>query len=128
MLHLSSICHHSDAFARLMERWERLGCAEVGRQPDLDVIHVGRREGRFRAIRLEVSGNDVHINDLKVIYGNGEPDDIQVRANIREGTQTRPLDLRGRDRVINRIEIVSRRDQGGRGRGRAQICVSGLLG
>ena len=106
--------------------WERLGCVEVGRRTDRDVIEVGRREGRFRAIRLEVSGNDVDVQDLKVVYANGQPDDIRVRSELREGTQTRPLDLKGRDRAIARIEIVSRRDFKGRGRGRARICVAGL--
>ena len=41
---------------------------------------MGRREGRFKAIRLLVRGADVEMLDLKVIYTNGDPDDIQVRA------------------------------------------------
>ena len=44
---------------------------------DRDAIKVGRREGKFKAIRLEVSGNAVYMNDLKVVYGNGAPDDIK---------------------------------------------------
>jgi hypothetical protein len=107
-------------------RWERLGCEDVGRRTDYDEIRVGRREGRFSAIRLEAQGNDVSILDLKVVYTNGAPDDIQVRSDIREGEQTRPLDLRGRDRSIDRIELVSKKDFRGRGRGRARVCVYGL--
>lgn len=42
--------------------WERLGCEEVGRRSDRDVIRVGRREGRFKAIRLAASGNDVQVS------------------------------------------------------------------
>jgi hypothetical protein len=106
--------------------WERLGCEDVGRRTDKDEIKVGRREGRFSAIRLEAKGNDVSILDLKVIYDRGDPDDIRVRSEIQEGSQTRPLDLRGRDRAIDRIEIVSKRDFKGRGRGKAQVCVYGL--
>jgi len=56
--------------------WEQLGCRKVGFLVDKDVIHVGRAEGRFRSIRLLVSGNKVHMMDLKVIYANGQPDDI----------------------------------------------------
>lgn len=107
-------------------KWERLGCEDVGRRADYDEIKVGRREGRFSAIRLEAQGNDISILDLKVVYTNGAPDDIRVRSDIREGEQTRPLDLRGRDRAIDRIEIVSKRDFKGRGRGRARVCVYGL--
>jgi hypothetical protein len=108
-------------------KWERLGCEEVGRRPDWDVISVGRREGRFSAIRLEAQGNSISILDLKVVYGNGAPDDISVRSEINEGDSTRPLDLRGRDRSIDRIEIVSKKDFRGPGRGRARVCVFGLV-
>ncbi len=108
------------------DNWERLGCEEVGRRADWDVIQVGRREGRFKAIRLEAQGNSVSILDLKVVYANGAPDDIRVRSEINEGDSTRPLDLRGRERAIDRIEIVSKTDFRGPGRGRARICVFGL--
>ena len=84
------------------------------RRTDRDVIKVGRREGRFDAIRLTASGNDVLVRDLKVVYANGKPDDIRVRSELREGSETRPLDLEGRDRAIDRIEIVTKRDFKGR--------------
>ncbi len=107
-------------------KWEKLGCEQVGRRADRDEIRVGRREGRFSAIRLEANGNDVSILDLKVVYANGQPDDIRVRSEIREGEQTRPLDLKGRDRAIDRIEFVSRKNFLGRkGRGKAQLCIYG---
>ncbi|MGF1619339.1 MAG: hypothetical protein ACFCUR_01855 [Rhodomicrobiaceae bacterium] len=108
-------------------KWERLGCEDVGRRRDRDEIKVGRREGRFSAIRLEAEGNDISILDLKVVYANGSPDDIRVRSELREGEQTRPLDLKGRDRAIDRIEIVSKRDFKGKGRGKARVCVSGRV-
>lgn len=108
------------------DRWEQLGCVEVGRRPDFDVIPVGRREGRFKAIMVSVTGGDVRIEDLRVIYGNGQPDRIVVRAEIRDGASTRPLDLQGRERAIERIEIVSQRDDRGRGRRPARLCVAGL--
>lgn len=108
------------------DHWERLGCVDVGRRPDFDIIPVGRREGRFRALMLEVTGNDVFVDQLRVVYGNGQPDMLAVRADLREGTRTRPLDLQGWERSIDRIEIMSRRNVQGPGRGRAQICVMGL--
>lgn len=105
--------------------WEQLGCRQVSFiGKDRDTISVGRREGRFKAIRLSASGNDVEMLDLRVIYANGEPDDIPVRSNIRAGSQTRPLDLRGRERAIQRIEMVYRSRPSFRGL--ATVCVDGL--
>lgn len=109
------------------DHWERLGCVDVGRRPDFDIIPVGRREGRFRALMLEVTGNDVFVDQMRVIYGNGQPDMLAVRADLREGMRTRPLDLQGWERSIDRIEIVSRRNVRGPGHGHAQICVMGLV-
>lgn len=85
--------------------WELLGSQRVNWLADRDSINVGRREGKFRKIKLRVRGNDVEMHDLKVIYGNGEVDDISVREHIREGRETRPLDLSGRDRFIRRIDM-----------------------
>jgi hypothetical protein len=105
--------------------WTELGCKQVslfGR--DRDSIDVGRREGRFRAIRLHVRGADVEMLDLRVIYTNGAPDDISVRHVIRQGDTTRPLDLRGRERSIQRVEMVYRTIPNFKGL--ARVCVEGL--
>jgi hypothetical protein len=107
------------------DRWVELGCKQVNFiGADRDVIPVGRREGRFKAIRLEARGNDVEMLDLKVVYTNGAPDDIRVRSKIREGTRTRPLDLRGRERSIRQIDMVYRKPLNFRGS--ATVCAEGL--
>lgn len=106
-------------------RWVELGCRQVafsGR--DRDTIEVGKREGWFRAIRLSAEGNDVEVLRAEVIYGNGSPDELDVRRVLRDGDRSRPYDLRGRERTIERIELVYRqRDD----RGRARVCAEGLL-
>jgi hypothetical protein len=115
----------SDAQAQRGGNWVDLGCKDVNfLGADRDVINVGRREGRFKAIRLEARGNDVEMLDLKVIYANGAPDDIAVRSLIRQGTRTRPLDLKGRERAIQRVEMVYRKPLNFRGK--ATVCVEGL--
>lgn len=106
--------------------WEQLGCQKVGFIKDRDVINVGRKEGRFSAIRLNVRGNKIHLLDLKVIYGNGQPDDLQVRRQIPAGGQTRAIDLKGRDRFIDRIEMTYRSRPSFRGQ--ATVCVDGRHG
>ncbi|HEY7552575.1 MAG TPA: hypothetical protein VH913_24010 [Hyphomicrobiaceae bacterium] len=105
--------------------WVELGCKQVSfLGVDRDTIQVGRREGRFKAIRLLARGNDVEMLDLKVIYANGAPDDVPVRALIRQGTRTRPLDLRGWERSIRRIDMVYAKRLNFRGL--ATVCVEGL--
>jgi len=113
--------------------WIELGCQQVSLfGKDRDAIRVGRREGRFKAIRLHVRGADVEMLDLRVIYSNGEPDDIRVRNHIRAGDRTRPLDLKGWERAIDRVEMTYRTalnpvDIVTKQRiGTANVCVEGL--
>jgi hypothetical protein len=103
--------------------WLQLGCRNVDLNVDRDAIRVGTRDGRFSAIRLRAIGNAVEMFDVKVVYGNGAPDDISVRARIPEGQTSGALDLRGRDRTISRIEMIYARVPNFRGR--AQICAEG---
>jgi hypothetical protein len=113
------------AHAQRDGRWVELGCKEVSFfGTDRDSIRVGRSEGRFKAIRVEARGNDVEMIDLKVIYANGEPDDIPVRSLIRQGTRTRALDLRGRERAIRQIDMIYQKRLNFRGK--AIVCVEGL--
>jgi hypothetical protein len=105
--------------------WEELGCKQVSLfGKDRDSINVGRREGRFKAIRLHVRGADVEMLNLRVIYSNGEPDNLEVRNVIRQGERTRPLDLRGWERSIDRVDMVYRTIPNFKGL--AQVCVEGL--
>ena len=105
--------------------WEELGCKQVSLfGKDRDTINVGRREGRFKAIRLHVRGADVEMLNLRVIYSNGEPDNLEVRHFIRQGERTRPLDLRGWERSIDRVDMVYRTVPNFKGL--AQVCVEGL--
>jgi hypothetical protein len=107
------------------DSWERLGCVEVRRRSDWDVIQVGRQEGRFKAIRLQIERRDIHINDLRVFYADGEPDRLAFNTDVRAGVPSRPLDLAGWARAIQRIEISARKAQG-EARGPAEVCIFGL--
>jgi hypothetical protein len=117
-----------DALAQRREErgdWVELGCKEVSFRVDRDVLPVGRQEGRFYAIRLYARGGAVEMLDLKVIYANGDPDDIRVRHILDRGERTRPLDLRGRARSIQRIEMIYRALPNRRDR-EPIVCVEGL--
>jgi hypothetical protein len=105
-------------------RWQELGCAKVGFLEGKDVIRVGRKEGGFRAIKLNVRGNKLRLERLRVVYANGQADDLVVRTVIPEGAETRPIDLSGRHRGIDYVELryIPQISFGGR----ATVCVSGL--
>ncbi len=105
--------------------WAELGCKRVSfLGVDRDTIRVGRSEGRFKAIRLTVRGADIQLLDLTVVYANGAPDNLQVRSLLRQGDRTRALDLRGRERSIDRIEMTYVTIPNFKGQ--ATVCAEGL--
>jgi len=111
------------AFALPAAAAEQLGCRNVGFLTDRDTIAVGSADGRFSAIKLTVKGNAIEMLDLKVIYGNGNPDDLQVRSNIPQGGETRWIDLKGGKRVIRQIQMVYRSQPSFKGQ--ATVCAYG---
>ena len=98
----------ADAQRRPDGGWELLGSKKVGFITDRDVIQVGRREGRFRAVKVRVKDAPIHMTDLKVVYTNGRPDDLPIRSEIRAGGESRAIDLKGRERAIKEVQMVYR--------------------
>jgi hypothetical protein len=106
--------------------WVELGCGKVGIKPDRDSIRVGRREGRFSAIKLAVRGSKIELIDLTVVYERGPPDELHVRKKLGDGDETPPLDLRGERRVIDRVDLTYRQTLGlNLIKGPATVCVFG---
>jgi hypothetical protein len=105
--------------------WVELGCKRVSFLGiDRGTIDVGRREGRFKALRLYVRGADIQLLDVTVVYANGSPDTLPVRSRLREGDRTRALDLRGWERSIRRIEMTYVTIPNFKGQ--ATVCAEGL--
>ncbi len=86
-------------------RWARLGEAHVDGRNDHDNIHVGRGDGKWRAVQLRVSGGAVDFQRVIVHFGDGSVQELIFRERIPEGGRTRPLDLKGDRRRIESVEI-----------------------
>ena len=86
-------------------RWVRLGQAHVDGNIDHDNISVGMRDGRFRAIQLRIRGGAVEFQRVVIHYADGEPEEVAVAERIRDGGNTRPIDLRGYTRYIRSVEL-----------------------
>jgi hypothetical protein len=102
-------------FRPLGPRWDEVGILRASRGGDRDVIEMTRRDGRFDALLLRVKRNDVQFRRVRVVYGNGRADNLEVDRRIRKGEESGVLELRGaRGRFIDRIELAYRTRGGGR--------------
>jgi hypothetical protein len=104
--------------------WVRLGCKDVRFLIDRDTMKVGRAEGRFSAIRLKVRRAAVEVFNLRITFGNGTRLDVPVREFIPPGGGSRPIDLPGNNRGIDRIEMIYRSIP--TMTGTAEVCIDGL--
>jgi hypothetical protein len=90
-----------------------------------DIIRVGRNEGGFRKLRIDVKDEAITLFEVRVVYGNGDVDILPAnRQRIEAGSSFGPLDLKGGTRVINEIRATYRTrifQQGGIARGRALV-------
>ncbi len=106
------------------------GAQQVGFVVDRDVVRVGAEIGKFDKVRLRVLENDIFIKEMKVVYANGESDDIAVNADIKRDTRTKWFQLKG-DRFIREIQFVYNSKPSFKGQARIEVLgeyADGWLG
>lgn len=90
--------------AQKIGRWEKLGERTVNLTVDKDVIRCGHK-GTFTAIRFHVERAPVTFLRVVVQYANGSVDNLNFNQTVRQGGDSRYLDLRGGKRIIRDITI-----------------------
>jgi hypothetical protein len=103
--------------------WTVLGKREVSLVTDRDTINLGYDAGKFRSIRFHVSGEPIHLCDIRVTFGNGQVQTLSFDEHIPAGAYSRAYDLPGNERVISRIDLVYKKSHRG---GQALMTVYGL--
>jgi hypothetical protein len=80
------------------------GSQYVGFGVDRDVIKVGADIGKFDRVRMRVLDNDIFINSMKVVYANGDVEEVAYNAEVKKDSRTRWIQLKG-DRFIKEIQL-----------------------
>ena len=110
------------SFTRVDE-WKKIGERSVKFTSDHDVIRVGGNDW-YSKLKIKVVDAPLHIADFDVIFENGERFDVAIKENIREGGESRVIDLPGSERRIDRIEFKYR-TTGRVAKGTANVIVYG---
>jgi len=104
--------------------WRVIGTVEANFSADHDTLVV-RGFDDFRRIKFKVTNAGLNLQRLVVVYENGEPERIDVRANIPRGGESRQIDLRGAGkRRIRSIDFWY--DTKGILNGKARVTVVGM--
>jgi hypothetical protein len=84
-------------------RWVKLGKRQVSKGADHDVLMVTGNKGKFRKLRFKITNSPVYIANIRVVFGDGSSQNITINENLRKGTMSRVIDLKGKRRVIKKI-------------------------
>jgi hypothetical protein len=105
--------------------WRLIGTVEANFSADHDTLVVRGPFDDFRRIKFKVTNAGLNLHRLVVVYENGQPDQIDVRANIPKGGESRQIDLKGAGkRRIRRIDFWY--DTKGFLNGKAHVTVFGM--
>lgn len=107
------------------QKWEDLGSKEVKDRSEQDTWHLGAGKGQFRQLKITVQYRPVRFYKVEVTFTNGDKQMVEVRNLIRAGGESRPLDLIGNDRFINKVDVWYEAATPGKGR-RSQVTLWGL--
>lgn len=104
------------------DSWLLLGAkrAEMFSQ-DADGFPVGKRYGRFDQIRVRARRNDVRLYGMTITYGNGTTEEVDLFGKLDADTYSKAIDLKGRDRFIEKVELRYRSTFSLRGEGVVEV-------
>ncbi|MFV0295677.1 MAG: hypothetical protein ACK5JT_06115 [Hyphomicrobiaceae bacterium] len=106
--------------------WDVLARERITGRDDRVVFRIGRDDGRFASLRLQVGGDQLRISDVEVRFGNGDRQRIRVNQSLEEGQTTGAFDLDGRQRFIQTVTVnLERRHGRGSWRDQAQLVLLG---
>ncbi|KUO55489.1 MAG: hypothetical protein APF80_00820 [Alphaproteobacteria bacterium BRH_c36] len=86
--------------ARFNDGWVLIGAQTAGFVGfDNDVITLADHDDGFSELRVNVSGRAITLNQLRIVYDNGEEDIVPVRSRIEAGDTYGPITLRSGQKV-----------------------------
>jgi Protein of unknown function (DUF2541) len=86
-------------------QWVELGCKSVGFFADRDNIVVNT-DSRFRSLRLRLNGVDIDLQEIAIVYANGQRDSYAINRVLPSGSITNEIPLRGEARRIRQVDLA----------------------
>jgi hypothetical protein len=105
------------------EGWQLLGQDKVNFVRDKDVIDV-TSDTKYTAIKFRVEDRDIHLNDLKIYFTNGDKLEPSIDEVVNKDQYSRIIELGKEGRFIDKVEFTFR-TTGNILKGRANVIVLG---
>ncbi|WP_276371004.1 hypothetical protein [Chryseolinea sp. H1M3-3] len=106
------------------EGWQHIGQTSASFKTQNESIEVlGADE--FTAIKLKVSEAPLHIERLQVFYESGDMEEINVRSDMKAGSESRVIKLKHPDRDIDKVAFTYKTTENTAGE-KADVALYGL--
>ena len=102
--------------------WAKLGKQTVGQGVSHDELILTEEKTSIKRLKLKVQKTSVYIMSITVRYDDGTSEDHRISRRLEKGDSSRPLDLIGHYRTIQKIIFVYR---GNSNKGGAELVVLG---
>ncbi len=98
-----------------VSRFEEIESLEIRRRSREPVIFdLGRREGAFTRLRLQAREGGIRIEDMRITFGNGQTQRVDVDDRLGDNEFSRIIDLQGDRRFIRSVRVQARPVRGER--------------
>src|SRR5436190_23024834 len=72
--------------------WQLLGEQTVKGKRDKDTFVIGKYEGKFDQIQINVLDSDIEVKDITIHFANGEKWSPATKMSFKEGQRSRAID------------------------------------
>lgn len=103
--------------------WFFLGDKKVGFGADHDAINFGNWKDDVRQVKLKVTDGPLKMYRMSIHFDNGSTQEVQLRNNFTQGSESRVIDMDGGLRHLTQIEFWY--ETKGFAKGRARVAVWG---
>lgn len=103
--------------------WFFLEDKKVGFGADHDVINFGNWKDDVRQIKLKVTDGPLKMYRMKIHFDNGSMQNVELRSNFAQGSESRVIDMDGGLRHLTKIEFWY--ETKGFLRGKSRVAVWG---
>ncbi len=83
--------------------WDELGSRIVSKGADHDEIEMNRRDGLYTKLKFKIAKSRVHIDNIKVVFQNGDVEVVRIDRNFNVGEWSSVIDLVGNKRFIDKL-------------------------
>jgi hypothetical protein len=85
--------------------WHKIGEVKADFKMEDQAISVLGND-RFKSILLKVTDAPINIENITVVFESGESQDVNVKSELKAGSETRQIDLKGGSQEIKQVKFT----------------------